>query len=98
MISSPDSNADLSPDSSPDPGPDHSPGIPPQGSDAAQTQDQRWLTALQESLVEALPRLYGVPTDPVVSEAIAALALALAAGELECPLPPLLQPGISNAG
>jgi exodeoxyribonuclease V alpha subunit len=61
--------------------------------DAAQTQNPAWLTALQESLVEALPRLYGVPADPMVSEAIAALTLALAAGELECPLPLSLQQG-----
>ena len=77
----------------PDSSPDLSPGIPLQGDDAAQTQEPPWLTALQESLVEALPRLYGVPADPLVSEAIAALTLALAAGELECPLPPLLQQG-----
>ena len=77
----------------PDSSPDRSPGIPPQGDDAAQTQEPPWLTALQESLVEALPRLYGVPADPLVSEAIAALTLALAAGELECPLPPSLQQG-----
>jgi exodeoxyribonuclease V alpha subunit len=88
MINQPDpTNPDSSPDSSPDPGPE----TPLQGDDAAQTQEPPWLTALQESLVEALPRLYGVPADPVVSEAIAALTLALAAGELECPLPPSLQ-------
>jgi exodeoxyribonuclease V alpha subunit len=58
-----------------------------------QTQEPPWLTALQESLVEALPRLYGVPADAAVSEAIAALTLALAAGELECPLPLAWQQG-----
>jgi exodeoxyribonuclease V alpha subunit len=73
--------------------PDRSPGTPGEGDDAAQTNEPPWLTALQESLVEALPRLYGVPADPLVSEAIAALTLALAAGELACPLPPSLQQG-----
>jgi exodeoxyribonuclease V alpha subunit len=76
---------------------DSSPGIPLQGDDAAQTNDPPWLTALQESLVEALPRLYGVPADPLVSEAIAALTLALAAGDLECPLPLLQGPGSARA-
>ena len=72
----------------PDPtSPDRSPGTPGEGDDALPGQNPPWLTALQESLVEALPRLYGVPADPLVSEAIAALTLALAAGELECPLP-----------
>ena len=90
MINQPDpTNPDSSPDSSPDPGPE----TPLQGDDAAQTQEPPWLTALQESLVEALPRLYGVPADPLVSEAIAALTLALAAGELACPLPLSLQQG-----
>ena len=78
----------------PDPtSPDRSPGTPGEGNDAAQTKEPPWLTALQESLVEALPRLYGVPADPLVSEAIAALTLALAAGELACPLPLSLQQG-----
>jgi exodeoxyribonuclease V alpha subunit len=81
------------PDPSPAPTPDPSPATPVQGDGAGQTQEPPWLTALQESLVEALPRLYGVPADPVVSEAIAALTLALAAGELECPLPLLQGPG-----
>ncbi|MFN7895433.1 MAG: AAA family ATPase [Cyanobacteriota bacterium] len=75
-----------------------SPGLPLQADDAAQTQDPAWLTALQQSLVEALPRLYGVPADPVVSEAIAALTLALAAGELECPLPLAWQQAQGTAG
>jgi exodeoxyribonuclease V alpha subunit len=75
-----------------------SPGLPIQADDAAQTQDPAWLTALQQSLVEALPRLYGVPADPVVSEAIAALTLALAAGELDCPLPLAGQQGQGTAG
>jgi exodeoxyribonuclease V alpha subunit len=75
-----------------------SPDLPLQADDAAQTQDPAWLTALQQSLVEALPRLYGVPADPVVSEAIAALTLALAAGELECPLPLAWQQGQGTAG
>jgi len=93
MTSSPDAT---SPDpTSPDATIENpSPGLPIQADDAAQTQDPAWLTALQQSLVEALPRLYGVPADPVVSEAIAALTLALAAGELDCPLPPAaLSPG-----
>jgi len=78
----------------PDPtSPDRSPGTPGEGDDAAQTKEPPWLTALQESLVEALPRLYGVPADPLVSEAIAALTLALAGGELACPLPLSLQQG-----
>jgi len=85
------------PDPSPDSTPDSSPAIPLQGDDAAQTQEPPWLTALQESLVEALSRLYGVPADPVVSEAIAALTLALAAGDLECPLPLLQGPGSVRA-
>ena len=80
-----------------DPSPAPSPATPLQGDDAAQTQDPPWLTALQESLVEALPRLYGVPADPVVNEAIAALTLALAAGDLECPLPLLQGPGSAHA-
>ena len=70
-----------------------SPGTPGEGDDALPGQNPAWLTALQESLVEALPRLYGVPADPVVNEAIAALTLALAAGELECPLPLAWQQG-----
>jgi exodeoxyribonuclease V alpha subunit len=73
--------------------PDRSPGTPGEGDDALPGQNPPWLTALQESLVEALPRLYGVPADPLVSEAIAALTLALAAGELACPLPLSLQQG-----
>ena len=82
------------PDStSPDSSPDRSPGTPGEGDDALPGQNPPWLTALQESLVEALPRLYGVPADPLVSEAIAALTLALAAGELTCPLPLSLQQG-----
>ncbi len=88
MTNQPDPNP-----TNPDSSPDLSPGIPLQGDDAAQTQEPPWLTALQESLVEALPRLYGVPADPLVNEAIAALTLALAAGELACPLPLSLQQG-----
>jgi exodeoxyribonuclease V alpha subunit len=75
-----------------------SPGTPGEGDDALPGQNPAWLTALQESLVEALPRLYGVPADPVVNEAIAALTLALAAGELECPLPLAWQQGQGTAG
>lgn len=100
MIARPNSNQDPSPDptspypTSPDPtNPDSSPGTPGEGDDALPGQNPPWLTALQESLVEALPRLYGVPADPVVCEAIAALTLALAAGELACPLPLSLQQG-----
>jgi exodeoxyribonuclease V alpha subunit len=79
---------------SPDPATENpSPGIPGEGDEALPGQNPPWLTALQESLVEALPRLYGVPADPVVCEAIAALTLALAAGELECHLPLSLQQG-----
>jgi len=97
MTSSPDAT---SPDpTSPDATIENpSPGLPIQADDAAQTQDPAWLTALQQSLVEALPRLYGVPADPVVSEAIAALTLALAAGELDCPLPLAGQQGQGTAG
>ncbi|GDX73480.1 ATP-dependent exonuclease V subunit alpha [Cyanobium sp.] len=87
------------PDSSPDPATENpSPGTPGEGDDALPGQNPAWLTALQESLVEALPRLYGVPADPVVNEAIAALTLALAAGELECPLPLAWQQGQGTAG
>jgi exodeoxyribonuclease V alpha subunit len=75
-----------------------SPGTPGEGDDALPGQNPAWLTALQESLVEALPRLYGVPADPVVCEAIAALTLALAAGELECHLPLAWQQGQGTAG
>ena len=83
-----------SPDpTSPDSSSDRSPGTPGEGDDALPGQNPPWLTALQESLVEALPRLYGVPADPLVSEAIAALTLALAAGEVTCPLPLSLQQG-----
>ena len=82
-----------SPNFSPDPKLDPSPATPNPADGALQTQEPPWLTNLQESLVEALPRLYGVPVDPVVSEAIAALTLALAAGDLECPLPLLQGPG-----
>ena len=78
---------------SPDSSRDRSPGTPGEGDDDLPGQNPPWLTALQESLVEALPRLYGVPADPLVSEAIAALTLALAAGELTCPLPLSLQQG-----
>ena len=78
---------------SPDSSRDRSPGTPGEGDDDLPGQNPPWLTALQESLVEALPRLYGVPADPLVSEAIAALTLALAAGEVTCPLPLSLQQG-----
>ncbi len=104
MIARPNSNQDPSPDptspyptspdsTSPASSPDRSPGTPGEGDDALPGLNPPWLTALQESLVEALPRLYGVPADPVVCEAIAALTLALAAGELTCPLPLSLQQG-----
>ncbi|MFN7741078.1 MAG: ATP-dependent RecD-like DNA helicase [Cyanobacteriota bacterium] len=97
MTSSPDAT---SPDpTSPDATIENpSPDLPLQADDAAQNHDPAWLTALQQSLVEALPRLYGVPADPVVSEAIAALTLALAAGELDCPLPLAGQQGQGTAG
>ncbi len=106
MISSPSPfNADpVSDPTSPDPtspdsaSPDPSPGTPGEVDDALLGQNPPWLTALQESLIEALPRLYGVQADPVVSEAIAALTLALAAGDLECPLPLSLQQGQGTAG
>lgn len=82
----------------PDPtGPDPIPVTPVEGDDAQPGQHPAWLTALRESLVEALPRLYGVPADAVVSEAIAALTLALAAGELECALPLPSQQGQATA-
>ena len=101
MKSRPDPGPDRSPDSSLDPTPapsqDPGSGTPVPGDQALQTEDPPWLTALQESLVEALPRLYGVPADPVVSEAIAALTLALAAGELECPLPLTQGPASADA-
>jgi exodeoxyribonuclease V alpha subunit len=94
MIAKYNFNKDPSPDpTSPDSSQDPIPVTALQGDDALPGQDPPWLTALQESLVEALPRLYGVPADPLVCEAIAALTLALAAGELACPLPLSLQQG-----
>ena len=44
------------------------------------------LSSLGASLVEALPRLYGVDPDPLVAEVISALTRALERGELELPL------------
>ncbi|MCX5954381.1 MAG: AAA family ATPase [Cyanobacteria bacterium] len=99
MIAQSNFNQDPSPDpTSPDSNQDPIPVTPLEGDDALPGQDPPWLTALQESLVEALPRLYGVAADPLVSEAIGALTRALAAGELECPLPLSLQQGQGTAG
>jgi len=41
-----------------------------------------WLLPLQEALVEALPRLYGLPPDAVLSEQTGALLAAIERGEL----------------
>ncbi|MCP9858976.1 MULTISPECIES: ATP-dependent RecD-like DNA helicase [unclassified Cyanobium] len=45
-----------------------------------------WVAALGPSLAEALPRLYGTPCDPLISEVINALTAALGRGELELEL------------
>ncbi|MCT0206880.1 ATP-dependent RecD-like DNA helicase [Synechococcus sp. CS-1332] len=44
---------------------------------------QPWAVALGPSLVEALPRLYDTPCDPLIGELINALTAALGRGELE---------------
>ncbi len=45
-----------------------------------------WAATLAAALAEALPRLHGVAADPLIGELIAALATALARGELELDL------------
>jgi exodeoxyribonuclease V alpha subunit len=45
-----------------------------------------WLPPLADSLAEALPRLHGVPADPLIGELILALTAALERGEVELPL------------
>ncbi len=45
-----------------------------------------WLPPLGESLAEALPRLHGVPPDPLVGQLIVALSAALERGDLEVSL------------
>jgi len=58
MIPKSNFNQDPSPDpTSPDSNQDPIPVTPLEGDDALPGQDPPWLTALQESLVEALPRL-----------------------------------------
>ncbi len=47
----------------------------------------RWLTALVAGLQEALPRLHGCQSDPLVEELIGDLTAALAEGRLEITLP-----------
>jgi exodeoxyribonuclease V alpha subunit len=53
-----------------------------------------WLPPLAGALAEALPRLHGAAADPLVGEVIAALLLALEAGEVELslagPPPPMV--------
>lgn len=57
-----------------------------------------WLTDLADSLAEALPRLYGTATDPLLTDLIAALTRALAVGEvsldLRGPAPEGLDPAL----
>jgi len=45
-----------------------------------------WLTPLAEALGEALPRLHGVPPDPLIGELVSALTAALERGEVDLPL------------
>ena len=51
------------------------------------TEQPAWLQALAEALGEALPRLHGASPDPLVGELVEALAVALAEGQLEIPVP-----------
>ncbi len=50
------------------------------------SQAPNWAPTLAAALAEALPRLHGVAADPLIDELIAALATALARGELELDL------------
>ena len=60
-------------------------------SSSAPAQEQpRWLQALAAALGEALPRLHGCNSDPLVAELIGALATALAEGQLEIAVPSAL--------
>ncbi|MBD2423692.1 AAA family ATPase [Cyanobium sp. FACHB-13342] len=55
---------------------------------APQPTDQpAWIQALAAALGEAVPRLHGANPDPLVGELIEALAVALAEGQLEIPVP-----------
>ncbi len=56
-----------------------------------------WVVALGPSLAEALPRLYGTVRDPLVSELIHALTVALGRGELELDLNGPAPAGVSEA-
>jgi exodeoxyribonuclease V alpha subunit len=49
-------------------------------------QPPGWLAPLVESLTEAIPRLHGVPADPLIGELITALTTALERGEVDLPL------------
>lgn len=51
-------------------------------STVSQRELPRWLPALGAALVEALPRLYGEASDPLLADLIRALTLALERGDL----------------
>jgi exodeoxyribonuclease V alpha subunit len=51
------------------------------------TEQPAWLQALAAALGEALPRLHGTSPDPLVGELVEALAVALAEGQLDIPVP-----------
>ena len=57
-----------------------------------------WLAPLGRNLAEALPRLHGVPPDPLVGELIAALTAALERGELEVSLAGPAPEGVTAEG
>jgi len=56
-----------------------------------------WLGPLAGALVEALPRLYGEPLDPLVGEVIRVLGMGLGQGQLELSLQGPAPEGISAA-
>ena len=55
--------------------------------DRQPTEQPAWLQALAATLGEALPRLHGTSPDPLVGELVEALAVALAEGQLDIPVP-----------
>jgi exodeoxyribonuclease V alpha subunit len=57
-----------------------------------------WAPTLAAALAEALPRLHGVPGDPLIGELIVALSDALASGELQVDLTGAAPEAISSEG
>lgn len=74
------------------------PSGPGPGAAEGAPQDPAWLAALAQSLAEALPRLYGLEADPLLTALIEVLTRALAAGEvsldLRGPVPEGLDPAL----